>query len=63
MADEPRESAHDDAAAGEPAPDARVQDLEAEASRVYARAVRARYEMRGLWEQAAGPDDFGIIEH
>src|SRR2546430_17214610 len=52
MADEPRESAHDDAAAGEPAPDARVVDLERQLVEQKDRMLRAMAEADNVRRRA-----------
>src|SRR5205807_1719638 len=52
MADDPRESAHDDAAAGEPAPDARVQDLERQLVEQKDRMLRAMAEADNVRRRA-----------
>ena len=52
MADDPRESAHDDAAAGEPAPDTRVQDLERQLVEQKDRMLRAMAEADNVRRRA-----------
>lgn len=41
---------------------AEVAAADAAQAQVYARRMRARYELTRLWEQAPGPDDFVILE-
>jgi len=52
MADDPRESAHDDAPAGEPAADARVQDLERQLVEQKDRMLRAMAEADNVRRRA-----------
>ena len=52
MADEPRESAHDDAAPGEPAPDVRVLDLERQLVEQKDRMLRAMAEADNVRRRA-----------